>query len=509
MDRESPKSGTGEQLLIPLSILAAVLFVVVGSGRPIWLDEANSIAIASEDFRGLVDRLRIENNLPAYYLMFHAWIAAFGSSEVASRLLSGLFYIATIVVVFFAGRFPSGENRSGLYAAFFYLISSQAIHQAQNIRMYSMLGLVSALSVYCFLRVTLRSRSTAADAIGLVVVNAIGSFTHMWFFFLIGAEVLAALLLLHRRLAARIVILAGASLAPFALLWVPVLGDQLRNGATDWMLPFRWVAILQTFIYYYGGREFNLVGSSIFYGTCVVLINRMGMKALREWTAGLHVRLLTVCLFASITAAFIVCVFKPIYWPGRYTIIALPALAMIIGQVMAQYAPRLPLVMFCYALLVLQIGMKIHLRNVTETSPPGHSDRRTAEFIVRNASAGDVVAFTSLSRLAIDYYLQRLGCGDCYVETSFPGEIDAHPSWRYMTYDSATYDNHQAEAARLVQEWLQSEAQSVWLVYGADIPISRPLKDEIEKHYNLYEEIPLEGPYHSSILRYRPSGREP
>ena len=502
MDGVSPKTRLWEQRLIPVSILAVLLFVLLGNGRSIWLDEANSIAIASEDFQVAVDRLRMENNLPAYYMVLHVWIMAFGDSEAASRLLSGLFYVSTIVVVFLASRFPEGRTRHGLYSAFFYLISSQAIHQAQNVRMYSMLGFVAALSMYFFLRLTLRPKPTVSDGIALALVNAIGSFTHMWFFFLIGAEALAAVLLLQRRLAVRVLLSTGASLAPFALLWLPALNDQLQNGATDWMPPFRWVAILDTFIRYYGGAEFNLLGSSVFYGCCILVLNRMGRKAFREWTSNLRTRLLTVCLFASIVSALIVCIVKPIYWPDRYTIIALPALAMILGEAMATYAPRLPLLGFCYALLALQIGMKIYLRDETE-SPSGHSDRRTAEFIVENAQRGDVIAFTSLSRLTIDYYLQRLGCGKCYQETSYPLEIDAHPSWRYLTYDAATREKHVAEAKRLIQEWLGTGAESVWLVYGGDIAISHPLKDEIEKHYKLDEEIPLRGPYHLAILRYR------
>src|SRR4030095_234104 len=118
-------------------------------------------------------------------------------------------------VVFCAGRFPGDRTRNGLYSAFFFLISSQAIHQAQNVRMYSMLGLLSALSMFFFLRVTLRPRSNAADLLAFAVVNAIGALTHMWFFFLIGAEALASLLFVERRL--RVLTPLAASVAACAL----------------------------------------------------------------------------------------------------------------------------------------------------------------------------------------------------------------------------------------------------------------------------------------------------
>jgi 4-amino-4-deoxy-L-arabinose transferase-like glycosyltransferase len=497
------KDGALERMLLPLSLVATVIFVAVGTGRSIWLDEANSILIASQNIHGLIDRLRGENNLPAYYLILRLWIGVFGDSEIASRLLSGLFYVATIAVVFCAGRLPGDRTRNGLYSAFFFLISSQAIHQAQNVRMYSMLGLLSALSVFFFLRMTLRSRSNGADFVAIAVVNAIGSFTHMWFFFLIGAEALASLLFVERRL--RVLTPVAVSIVPFLLLWLPALGDQLRNGATDWMVPFHWVFILDVLIRYYGGTEFGLVGSAAFYGACVVLMNRMGRKAFSDWISDSRTRILATCFVGSIAAALAVCVVKPIYFPDRYTIVALPALSLLLGDALARFAPRFPLTLFCFALLALQTGMRIYARNESTDVPSGLSDRRTAEFIAKNVPPGDVLAFTSLSRLAVDYYLERFGCGSCYRETSFPSEIDRHPSWRYLTYDAQRLEAQAAEARDLVKTWEESGTKSIWLLYGADPEISRTLREEIERHYKLQQEIPLGGPYHDSILRYRPS----
>ncbi|HZI51716.1 MAG TPA: glycosyltransferase family 39 protein, partial [Terriglobia bacterium] len=473
-----------------------------------WLDEANSIVIAQQDVNSLVERLRAENNLPAYYLILRQWIAGFGDSEASTRLLSGVFYVASILAVFWCGRTPHGRTRDGLYSAFFYLISSQAIHQAQNIRMYSMLGCVSALSMLFFLRLTTRADSRARDGIALALVNAIGSLTHMWFFFLIGAQALSALLFAERRRGLRVVVGTAASVLPFLLLWLPALSDQLRNGATDWMPPFQWVMILDVLIRYYGGVEFNLVGSAVFYGACVVLLNRMGRDAFGGWTSEARLRLLAGCFLLSLAAALAVCAFiKPIYFYDRYTIIALPALALLLGDALSRFSPRLPLVLFCYTLLAAQITMKIRLRDELDTGvPSGHSDRRTAEFIVSNVPRGDVLVFTSLSRLAIDYYLQRFGCGDCFREISFPSEIDRHPSWRSLATDPATREAHASEARQIVDAWRKSGSKSVWLLYGADTEISRTLKDEIEKHYVMEQEIPLQGPYHFAILRYRPAG---
>ena len=52
------KHSAAERLLIPASLVGVAIFVAVGIGRPVWLDEANSVLIASRGFLGIIDSLR-------------------------------------------------------------------------------------------------------------------------------------------------------------------------------------------------------------------------------------------------------------------------------------------------------------------------------------------------------------------------------------------------------------------------------------------------------------------
>ena len=171
-----------ELALIPLALIGALLFVIVGADRSLWLDEASSLLIAAPDWHGIVERLLETNNLPAYYLILHQWTAFLGDSELVSRSLSGLFYLATIGLLFLIGRFFP-ETTAPASAAFFYLISTQAIQQAQNLRMYSLLGFLASLSLFFYLRWISSATPKFADSAGLVLSNVLGSFTHMWYFF--------------------------------------------------------------------------------------------------------------------------------------------------------------------------------------------------------------------------------------------------------------------------------------------------------------------------------------
>jgi uncharacterized membrane protein len=93
-----------ERLLIPAAAAAMLVFVTVGIWRPIWLDEAISLSIARETLSGIAERLRNDNNFPLYYYLLHAWTRLFGDSEMAARLLSGIFYIGGTWAMYAGGR---------------------------------------------------------------------------------------------------------------------------------------------------------------------------------------------------------------------------------------------------------------------------------------------------------------------------------------------------------------------------------------------------------------------
>ena len=65
-----------------------------------WMDEATSVYVANRSLAGMAAILRHVNALFAfYYALLHAWLA-FGSSTAYTRLLSALFAIATLPVIF-------------------------------------------------------------------------------------------------------------------------------------------------------------------------------------------------------------------------------------------------------------------------------------------------------------------------------------------------------------------------------------------------------------------------
>jgi uncharacterized membrane protein len=486
-----------EHALVPLSLAVLLLFVIVGIDRSVSLDEAYSIFVSKHNFAGIAEQLRNDNNLPAYYYLLAIWMRVFGDSEVATRALSGFFYIGSTVATFLLGLSLFRDRRTALYGAFFFLISRQAIHQAQNVRTYSFLSFLTALSTLAFLRLfSDGSRERWAWSL-YIAVNAIGLLTHVWFLFVLAAQVAALMLWLPRTTWKKYLLAMWVSSLPFLCLWLPFFREQVHNGATAWLPLFQLWFVPDALLGFYGGYPKGLK----FYGTFAALVLLGGRQGLRRFSSGGTAGILLTLFVVSLATPLIVSAVKPIYWTGRYTIIGLPPLAVLLGSAVARSAPRPWLVLLCYTVLWTSAAAHIS-RN---SRPAGQSDQATTQYIVQHAEPGDVIIFTSLSRTAVDYYLHRFHAEGRFVEISFPDEIRTHPGWRDPDAMLQRRDSLVLEAAQVMmrlEDLTRGGERRVWLLYGIDRPVSDILKEKLDRHFILQEQKDLQGSFYDRVLIY-------
>lgn len=484
---QSEELTAADRLLAVWAVLAVAVFLFVGIGRPVWLDEANSILISSRGPAGIVDSLRQDNNLPVFYLLLWGWMQMFGDSEIALRLLTGAFYVGGFLAAGALAYAIFQRKRAALYGSVFYLASVQAIHQAQNIRMYSLLGMFAGVSTLAFVRLA-RDPGTRRLWAFYIAWNTLGLFTHVWFGFVIAAQVAAAGVWKCRFNA-----FLRAAVVPaltFAALWGPIFWAQLHNGATAWMPPFQFVFVPDVLLQFYG-----VVPGLLVYGTLLLIPG----KRFFEPQA---VRLGATVFGLSLLFPLAVSVFKPIYWPGRYTIIALAPLAAILGAVFTRFLPSPAAAGLCAGLLAFgAAGQFTGRERVPESDlPAGQSDRTTALYILRHAAPGDALVFTSLTRASADYYFRRTGTQTRFAEISFPEENARHLGWT----GSKPCDLLEREADTVVPRLrrLVEAGHTVWVYYGFDPEISNILVRKLEAAVPLQRVEPLRGPYHAGLRIY-------
>jgi mannosyltransferase len=218
-------------LAVGAVLLAGIVarFLVIS---PLWLDEAQSVAIARLPLGQLFQALREDGSPPLYYLLLHGWIALFGTGTFAVRALSGVFSLLTLALGYRVSRQLAGR-RAALAGLVLLTSSPFAIRYASETRMYSLIVLLVVLGAMA-LRAVMRS-PRVWPVVGLGAVTGALLLTHLWAFDLVAVVGLLALVGLRSHRAVSLRVLAGLVLGAVLFLpWLPSFLVQLAHTGTPW-----------------------------------------------------------------------------------------------------------------------------------------------------------------------------------------------------------------------------------------------------------------------------------
>jgi mannosyltransferase len=197
---------------------ALLRFATLGA-QHFWLDEAVTAGLLKLDLDEMVGTTwTTESTPPLYYLLARAWAVVFGTGEVGLRLLSALLGTLTIPVVYAIGT-TLASRRVGLVAAALAAVSPPLVWYSQEARSYSLLVLLSALSLLFLARAV--TRGSDRDVGWWALTAALSLATHYFALFLVAGEAIWLLAAHPRKRRALIGIAAvgacGAALLPLAI----------------------------------------------------------------------------------------------------------------------------------------------------------------------------------------------------------------------------------------------------------------------------------------------------
>ncbi|RIK30924.1 MAG: hypothetical protein DCC52_06025, partial [Chloroflexi bacterium] len=104
-------------LLLGILALGALLRVAQLDFQPLWWDEGYSVFFATRDFGTMLARTAIDIHPPLYYAFLQAWLGLLGAAAATMRVLSVLFGVAAIPLLYLVAQ-KLFDRRVGLVAAF-------------------------------------------------------------------------------------------------------------------------------------------------------------------------------------------------------------------------------------------------------------------------------------------------------------------------------------------------------------------------------------------------------
>jgi len=394
-------------VVVVLALGVVARFVTISH---LWLDEAQTVAISSLPLGDIFEALRHDGAPPLFYVILHGWMEIFGTGELSTRFLPGLFAVAALPLAWLAGRRLGGTGVA--WAAVLLLASSPfAVRYATEARMYSMVVLLVLVGYLAAWQLFERPSSMRA-AVGVGLVTGALLLTHYWSLYLVFVVGAAFLVIAKRgdglaRAAARRGLFAMAVGSLVFVPWLPTFFYQLQHTGTPWGGPGKIRTVFDTITSFAGGYwdPGLMLGALYFALTALALMGR-----------AIDGRRIEIDLYT-----------RP---PGRHLFVigfgtlVVAILATVIGR--SAFAVRYASVVFPMALLLVALGTEVILDRrilhgvlavavvagfwsiapnvlVDRTSAP-----RAAKVLEKGVVAGDVVAYCpdqlgpSVSRLLPD-----------------------------------------------------------------------------------------------------------
>lgn len=217
------------------------LLVRLWGPRGLWLDEAQSVAIARLPLSSghgitMYQALRQDGSPPLYYLLLHWWIALFGEGDRTVRALSFVLNIACIPPLLLLGRRVIGR-RAAWVAVLAFITSPFAAYYASETRMYSLLVLLALLGALALER-TLRA-PTWWSVVCLSLASVAVALTHYWSLYSLVTVAIFLLIGLWRgkpqiRRGCKWSLVGLVGGAILFLPWLPTFLYQSKHTGTPW-----------------------------------------------------------------------------------------------------------------------------------------------------------------------------------------------------------------------------------------------------------------------------------
>jgi mannosyltransferase len=428
---------TRDQLLL-LAILCLGLFLRIYhlGGESFWIDEQVTIRLAHKSFAAIIKNRAHNFHPPFYFLLERCWVGLFGDSEFAARFLSVLFGFFAMCMVYKVGRLLF-DKEVGLFASLLLALSTFHIRYSQETRSYSLMVLLTLLSVYFLLKLQ-RKDTNHWDLVGYTLSTSLLIYTHYYGLFIVIMENLyiAGCLLFKRHLGLswkKWVLLQVSMILLFAP-WIPVLINQFlrvqRKGGFSGADTPSLDSIRGTFQSYAGTRMVMALMIALAILSLATYVRRKRGEIDRERDVpsrgeerpGLHftqpckLYLLSLWLVIPIGLPYLVSqISSPIY-SQKYTIAASLAFYLLAAKGIRNlaYVPaKLTLTLILLALCLTNVWAYYQ-------TPQKEEWREVAKCIDRSARAGDLILFNAgWCKRAFNYYSLR----DDLVKEPFPRKV--------------------------------------------------------------------------------------
>lgn len=471
----------GYLFIISISIAVSVLTLAFQSIR---LDEAQSIWVSTKSVESILSIDAQDVLVPLYEVMLHVWLQVFGSSILAARTLSFLFFLLTLPVLYRLAK-ETSSNRVAMVTVTLFSLSPFIMWYSSEARMYSLFAFITTWNHLFFVRFN-RSDGTSSK-VGYIITAILGLYTHYFFIFLLVTQFLylvwRAIVKPEYEIGAkdefqkphtrgRKLIFLHASLLLFAsiffLPWV-LYFFQLGAAATSQPLipPPTSFNIIQVFINFIFGFQSSTIQSILISLWPIFVLSFFFIFTKREQEAGESINYFAFATFLPVALIFLGSYFRPIFL-SRYLILVTPTLFLLLAWIFSEYHKKSSQAIFGVLFTVMFILLVY--QNISTTTPLKENYAGVARYLEAHATPSDIIAVSApFTIYPIEYTYE----GNTKIETI--------PQWDRFAHGAIPPFSQNKFISQL--KAYQTQYNYLFVILSYDQGYEKTIKQYLDKHY--------------------------
>ncbi len=409
-------------------------------------------------------------NLPLYGIIMHFWLQILGINIVRARLLSLIFFLITLPVLYQLIKESSDSDHAILTVAFF-AFSPFILWYTSEARTYTLFILIACLQQLYFLRL-IRSGGNNGK-FGYFIGTALGFYTHYFFIFLLIAQIVFVLSLRivkgknKNRLIKRHLILDFGGL----LVFIPWIYYIFRTGGavnTQPLIPIpNSYSVVQTFVNFVVGfqsQSIQAVLISLWPLSTVILFL---MFTHRKQKLVKNVEYFFLVTFLPIILVFLISFIKPIFL-SRYLILVTPTLFFIIAWIILSNSKKISF--YLSVLILLLMFSFLMFQNISAATPSKENYSEVSQYLNQYTTPEDIVAITApFTIYPIEYQYQ----GEAKLVTI--------PNWdKYVEGPIPQYNSD--NLVKQINDY-KTQYNRLFVVFSYDQGYENDIKNYLDTHY--------------------------
>jgi uncharacterized membrane protein len=385
-----------------LTVIAISYFVLIHNS--IRLDESQSLWQTSRSLSKMFEIIAQDVHIPLYHTLLHIWQAFLGNDVSHARIMSLIFFVATIPLIYKMANYAYRNRGVALFATILVTLSPFLNWYANEVRMYSLLTLLVVANQYFFLKIYRENDRYAY--IGYAITACLGIYTHYFFAVYLVIQAVFFLFFRHK--------FKPETFKRILLIWIfvavlfaPWIYFVISQGAASNTRPLlttpTTVDLFNTFDEYIVGFQEDSVNTLVIslWPLLLVLIFLLLKRKFSGYN--FETAFFSTIAFAPLLIVFFFSLFIRPFFVSRYLAYCIPSLYILISYLLTLYGRTIATFLRLVLICSMMAGFVFQIRSFN--SPVVENYRAAVDYINANIKYQDVfIVSAPFTIYPVEYY---------------------------------------------------------------------------------------------------------